>query len=224
MNTRSLKRRLDQRGRHYATETAMPIARRIAARGESWPGPQSKGPALWALHDPAEFPAPPIYGRFPQGFLEWALRTIRCNAGEVLHVCSGGLEPGQGARVDLRQDARPDVRADGCRLPFRDGCFPGVLIDPPYTVDYSRDLYGVAYPKPTALLAEAARVVRPCGRIGFLHFSVPFPPAATRIERIHGITTGCGYRIRAFTVFVRDQDELRFGGGSEPCEHPQEGT
>jgi hypothetical protein len=34
---------------------------------------------------------------------------------------------------------------------------------------------------------------------------VPFLPAGTRIERVHGITTGCGYQIRAFTVLRREQ-------------------
>jgi ubiquinone/menaquinone biosynthesis C-methylase UbiE len=75
--------------------------------------------------------------------------------------------------VDLRAAARPTVMADGRQLPFRDGCFAGVLIDPPYTVEYAEELYGTEYPRPSHLLAEASRVVVPGCRVGFLHFLVP---------------------------------------------------
>ncbi len=80
---------------------------------------------------------------------------------------------------------------------------------PPYSVEYARELYGTDYPRPSALLAEAARVCRPGGRVGFLHFLVPKPgsPLLT-IERIWGVTQGCGYRIRAFTVLQRRHADL----------------
>ncbi len=101
--------------------------------------------------------------------------------------------------------------ADGRALPFPDAEFAAVLIDPPYTVEYAWDLYGTDYPRPSHLLAEASRVVRPCGRIGILHFLVPMPPPACRLDLVRGVTTGCGYRIRAFTVFQREQEGLPLG-------------
>lgn len=113
-----------------------------------------------------------------------------------------------GVRVDLRAGARPDVFGDGRRLPFRSDVFDAVLLDPPYSVEYAETLYGVEYPRPSHLLVEAARVVRPGGAIGFLHFLVPVPPPRCRIERVVGVTQGLGYRIRAFTLYRRDQAEL----------------
>ena len=75
-------------------------------------------------------------------------------------MCSGSLPRGEGIRVDIRPEARPDFLADGTNLPFADGEHDAVMIDPPYTEGYARSLYGVKYARPSHLLREAARVVR----------------------------------------------------------------
>lgn len=171
-----------------------------------------KRPLLWASLETFHEPRPaPVYGAFPRGFLPWAIRQLRVAPCEVLHVCSGMLtaaEVGGGTRVDIRPEAHPDVVADGRDLPFEDASFAAVLIDPPYSVQYARDLYGTEYPRPSHLLREAARVVHPCGRIGFVHYLVPNPPPGCRIVAVRGVTQGCGYRIRALTVYERTQDDL----------------
>lgn len=150
-----------------------------------------------------------VWGSYPKGFLVWAVRQLGVWPSEVLHVCSGSLdETAGGVRVDMRQVAAPTVRADGRALPFRDASFKAVLLDPPYSVEYAEDLYQTDYPRPSHLLAEAARVVRPCGKIGFLHFLLPFPPPGCSFVRVKALTQGMGYRIRAFTIFEREQDSL----------------
>ncbi len=169
-------------------------------------GMPMKGSALWGASHVDTSPA--VIGGYPQGWLRWALTLLRCQPSEVLHVCSGGLQAGQGVRVDIRSEARPDVVADGRALPFRDECFRAVLVDPPYTVEYARTLYGTEYPRPSHLLREASRVCRPGGRIGFLHFLVPMPPKRTRIVGVWGVWQGCGYRMRGFTVLEREQRGL----------------
>lgn len=165
---------------------------------------------LWDATEALDLEPAPVWGAYPQRFVPWALRAIQCRPTEVLHVCSGALGADVGGiRVDLRAAARPDVQADGTALPFRDGTFPGVLIDPPYSVEYATALYGTDYPRPSHLLAEAARVTRDGGRIGFLHFLVPKPGSPLlSIERIWGVTQGCGYRIRAFTVLQKRHADL----------------
>ena len=149
-----------------------------------------------------------LTGVFPQRFLPWALRVLG-NPARCLHVCSGALGPMRGAvRVDLRPEMKPDVVADGRALPLQDGQFDAALIDPPYSVEYAKLLYGTEYPRPSHLLEEAARCVRPNGRIGILHYLVPRAPARTSHLGVWGITTGCGYRIRAFTVYEKEQRRL----------------
>lgn len=178
------------------------------------PGP---GRALiWDAVEVVEFEPPGVWGAYPLGFAEWAMEALACRPAEVLHVCSGALGGADvaGIRVDIRAAAHPTVVADGRRLPFRDGAFAGVLIDPPYSVEYARELYDTDYPRPSHLLAEAARVTRLGGRIGFVHFLIPSPPKGTTILRRLGICQGCGYRIRALTVLQRDQAGL-FGDLTE---------
>lgn len=175
-------------------------------------GAPPKPPALWCMRptlelEPCTSPES-VWGGYPKGFVHEALKLLRCSPPEVPHVCSGALPKGHGIRVDLRSAARPDVRADGRNLPFADRTFRGVLIDPPYTVEYARDLYGVEYPRPSHLLAEALRVVRPGGRVGILHFLVPMSMPGLKLETVRGVTTGAGYRIRALSIFVREQEPM----------------
>lgn len=76
------------------------------------------------------------------------------------------------------------------------------------TLHSPEPVYGTEYPRPSHILTELARVVRPCGRFGILHFTIPSPPPGCRLVRVYGVTQGCGYRIRALTVFERAQDDL----------------
>jgi len=165
-------------------------------RGDYVPGRA----VVWNATDVADFQPAPVWGAYPQGFVAYALKALRCPPTEVLHVCSGALTRAEvlgGVRLDLRAAAHPDVRGDGCNLPFRESSFS-------YSKEYALELYGTEYPRPSHLLGEASRVLRPGGRVGFLHFLVPMVGKnKLRFERCQGVTQGCGYRIRAFTVFVK---------------------
>lgn len=185
--------------------------------GGDWPaqrGGDPKPPAILALYEDIaeEFLPRAIFGQYPQGLISKVLPWLRCRRDEVLHVCSGCLPPGEGTRVDVRPDARPDVIADGRALPFADSSFAAVMLDPPYTEQYARDLYGTDYPLPAHLLREAARVVRPCGRIAFVHYLVPMPPEGTFHVKVLGCSTGFGFPMRAVTIYEKEQDGLFQGG------------
>lgn len=110
----------------------------------------------------------------------------------------------------MRPQARPSVVARGEALPFIDGAFRAVLIDPPYTEEYARNLYRSEFPRPAHLLREAARVVKPGGRIGLLHIAVPITPPGCDFVTSFGVVPGPGFRIRAFTVYERQQPGLQF--------------
>lgn len=155
-----------------------------------------------------------VFGMYPRSFIPKILPWLRCGRRQVVHVCSGGLPPGEGIRVDIRPEARPDILADGRHLPFEDGSVDALLIDPPYTEHYARDLYGVSYPRPAHLLREAARVVKPQGRIGFVHYITPNPPPMTRVVKVFGLSTGFGFPMRAVTIFEREQHSLPLTAGS----------
>lgn len=169
-------------------------------------------PICMLFPDLAELAAPAgVFGMFPQAFIGKVLPWLRAARAEVLHVCSGALPPGEGIRVDMRPDARPDILADGRSLPLADGSAAAVLIDPPYSEHYARELYGVEYPLPSHLLREAARVVRHGGRIGFVHYLVPNPPPGCHHVKTFGLSMGFGYPMRAVTVYEREQASLPLG-------------
>lgn len=149
-----------------------------------------------------------VFGQYPRTLIGNLLPWLRCERREILHVCSGSLPPGEGIRVDIRPDTHPDILADGRKLPLADGSQAAVMLDPPYTPHYAKDLYGVAYPRPSHLLREAARVVRPGGRIAFVHYITPNPPPGCRVVKVFGLSVGFGYPMRAVTIFERGADLL----------------
>lgn len=149
-----------------------------------------------------------VFGQYPASLIPKLLPWLDCERHQILHVCSGSLPPGEGIRVDIRADARPDFIADGRKLPFHDGEYMAVMLDPPYTPQYAQDLYGIEYPLPAHLLAEAARVVRPCGVIAFVHYLVPMPPPNCDFVKTFGLSTGFGFPMRAVTLFRRRQAGL----------------
>lgn len=195
-------------------DTVAARARVVRPDGSSFPvnpvGQEPRRPAISMLFEDLGDPtAPPgVLGMYPATFIPAILPWLRCERREVLHVCSGGLGAGEGIRVDIRPEACPDIVADGRSLPLEDSSQVAVLIDPPYTEHYARDLYGTDYPRPAHLLAEASRVVRPNGRIGFVHYIVPNAPPGCRFVKAFGLSMGFGYPMRAVTFYEKSQPEL----------------
>jgi SAM-dependent methyltransferase len=191
------------------------------ANGESFPigagNREPKRPAICVLMpDLAEPESPPgVLGMYPSSLIPKLLPWLQCDRSKVLHVCSGGLPPGEGIRVDIRPEAKPDIVADGRELPLEDSSVDAVLIDPPYSEHYARELYGTEYPRPSHLLREAARVVKPNGRIGIVHYIVPNPPDGTVFIVSMGLSMGFGYPMRAITIYERRQLSL-FAGEAPP--------
>jgi len=159
------------------------------------------------------------YGAYPSGFLERARALLGVTTDDaVLHVCSGkvrdypfrGLGPND-VTIDIDPDTKPDYVHD-CRysLPQREGGWPAILADPPYSAE-DADHYTAGaskLPIAPALLANCLLHVRPGGRVGILHYQWPRPPEKVGHYRIKcvalvGVIAGYGNNLRAFSVFEK---------------------
>jgi SAM-dependent methyltransferase len=168
-------------------------------------GDQGQGhPVLFGFSPAMVFDAHPDGGGYPIGFLDRAYSTLLVTAPDkVLHLCSGSMRVG--VRVDIRPEMQPDIVADCRAVPLPDESFDWIMADPPYSEEYAENLYGTRadYPKPGQILKEAARLLRPGGRVGLLHFQVPMHRPPLRMVGVWGVSTGAGYAIRAWTVFEK---------------------
>lgn len=176
-------------------------------------------PALFTMAPVLELGRMPEGGGYPVGFVEAAAAIMGADLGDLVHLCAGSVRGGR-LTIDLRAEVlpaghrfrvpgmRPDVCADVRWLPLGHGTVDAVLVDPPYSADHAGALWNAAkqYPTPTVLLREVAAALRPGGRVGFLHHLVPSPVPGLRTVGVYGVTTGTGYRIRAFTVLERLDD------------------
>jgi len=173
-----------------------------------WFGPKHKSslgkghPVMYGKPKPAlHFEDFPEGGGYPKGFVEWAYELMGVtDPSKVLHLCSGSMVTG--VRVDIRANTNPDIVADCRAVPLPDESFDWILADPPYSEDYATNLYGTrdSYPKPGQIAKEAARLLRPGGKFGLLHFQVPMIRKPLKMLGVYGITTGAGYAIRAWTL------------------------
>lgn len=128
------------------------------------------------------------------------------NPDQVLHLCSGSMITG--IRVDIRPEKNPDIVADCRNVPLPDNSIDWIMADPPYSVEYAKNLYGTEenYPSPGQIVKEAMRLLKPGGLLGLLHFQVPMIRKPAKIVNVYGVTTGSGYAIRAWTL-IRKAEE-----------------
>ncbi len=141
---------------------------------------------VWILPDtrPDQYP-----GSWPLEFEEKLLELYGFDYHEnlkdkVVQLFAGGVK--HGFKIDLFNDSHCDYSGDAHHLPKEwtnhwDMC----ILDPPYTSNWSRVLYGTSELLYSKYIAEAVRIVKPGGFIACYHWAmVPTPDTCTLQRRI----------------------------------------
>lgn len=152
-------------------------------------------------------------GAFPRGLINQI--KLRWWGQKRLWLFSGSFKDSEGTTVDIKPELGPDVVANCEELPFEDNSFDFVMLDPPYSEQESKDLYGLPYVSMVKVMNEASRVCKPGGYVLLLHRIIPaIHPQFNKhfkrckIKAVVGIFTIAGMsNIRALTVWQK-QGEL----------------
>jgi SAM-dependent methyltransferase len=161
---------------------------------------------VWTLPRPSKSK---YKGSFPLHF-ESNLIQLLGYPEKVLHPFGGMAE--FGTRVDLNPTVEPDVVADAHELPFSDGEFDCVILDPPYSNEEAETLYATPPLRVSEYTREAVRVLRPGGWLVVYTDREPRrPPSCNHAMRIMVILRP-GHSPRVCGVFQKRKPGMPFYG------------
>jgi SAM-dependent methyltransferase len=167
---------------------------------------------VWTLPRP---PRSRYKGGFPL-FFEENLVKLLGYPDRILHPFGGRAEIG--TRVDLDRSTEPDVVADAHALPFEDGSFDLVILDPPYSDEEARDLYAAPSLRPSVYTAEAVRVLREGGWLVIYTDREPARPPQTNHSLRIVVILRPYHRARIAGVFQKRKPGMPFYGTEDPGE------
>lgn len=158
-------------------------------------------------------------GGFPLHFETKLYREIGIDpvTDRILHPFGGRAE--RGIRLDLNMEVEPNVVGDAHFLPFKDGIFDCLVLDPPYNDKYAKKLYGTKNPKFSKYIAEAERVTKDGGFIVVYHWvaSPAVIPKLIMVERIF-METRVWHKLRCIHIYKkfverweRSKEDIGFG-------------
>jgi hypothetical protein len=128
-------------------------------------------------------------GGFPRQFLPWVRKKGWLGESEnVCWLCSGGvIEPG--FKVDIRPETKPDLVCDAAATALPPNKFDYTVIDPPYSRELAKKLYGTedSYHTISLFISEAVRITRPGGNIITLSYETPGIPAGCDLIAVWGV-------------------------------------
>lgn len=140
-------------------------------------------------------------GSFPLHFEERL--TSLLNYPEVVVQPFGGKAK-FGFKVDIKEENVPDKVADAHSLPYPDNHADLVLIDPPFSDEYSEELFGTDKINLERCIEESTRICKEGGFVVVYHI---YPTGSHRnliLEKRILIETRLWHKIRCCHVFRKD--------------------
>jgi len=164
-------------------------------------------PIAWHLPRPSRTK---YKGSVPLHFETKLLRFLGIENTKILNMFSGGSK--MGYTVDIKPDNFPDKIANCHKLPFNNESFDNVFLDPPYSNEESKKLYGTGPLKPITYINEAVRVCKPGGLICAYHVYWTPRPKGTKYLGIISIITRVYHKPRICTIFQKEYITERRNG------------
>ena len=121
---------------------------------------------------------------------------------KVLHIFAGMTK--FGFRVDIKPEVEPDLICDAHNLPddWTDK-WEMVILDPPYSDEESKELYGTGKLSYKKYISEAVRVCKPDGCVAMYHKVLTPRPEGTHRDRIIVVLTRVWHKPRVCTIFQK---------------------
>ena len=113
-------------------------------------------------------------GGFPRGFLKY-LQELGYWGEKRCYLCAGKVDDPKAVRVDILPETKPTHCEDARATTLPKNSFDVVIVDPPYTRDLAKSLYGTEkhYSSINQFTKEASRIVKPGGLVITLSYEVP---------------------------------------------------
>ena len=151
-------------------------------------------------------------GSFPQHFEKKVIRLLGFDEikdkNKILHPFGGMSE--FGIRVDIKPEVEPDYIGDAHNLEmFKDETFDLVILDPPYSEEYSKRLYGTKKLKFKTYTKEAVRVLKNGGYLVMYHYlATPRIEDTILFKRIF-LETRVWHKLRCIHIYKKDINSLK---------------
>lgn len=144
-------------------------------------------------------------GGFPLHFEKKLLRELNISPEKhkILHPFGGYAE--YGIRVDINPEVEPDIVGDAHNLHMlKDNHFDLVILDPPYTDKYSKELYRTGKLRFKKYTAEAVRVTKSGSYIAMYHFlATPRLDNTKLVMRIF-LETRIWHKLRCVHIYQKE--------------------
>ncbi len=155
----------------------------------------------WVLPRPSKSK---YIGSFPLHFEIKLIRELGFNPkkDKILHPFGGHAE--YGIRMDINPNVKPDIVGDAHDMHMlEDNHFDLVILDPPYTNEYSKELYGTGRLRFKKYTSEAVRVTKPGSYIAMYHFlSTPRLGGTNLLMRIF-LETRIWHKLRCVHIYQK---------------------
>lgn len=147
-------------------------------------------------------------GSFPLHFEKKLLKELNLDPtkDKILHPFGGMVE--YGIRCDIITEVEPDYICDAHSLPFDDNTFDCVILDPPYSDEYSKRLYGTDFIKLKwkTYTAEAVRVCKEGGYVVMYHYIATPSIRGTRLVKRIFLETRYWHKLRCIHIHIKDSE------------------